>query len=292
MEKLLPGKVVQLTVVREAPFGFFLSSGKQDVLLHESQIVSELEPGKTIDVFLYRDREGRLAATETIPDVRIGSFGWCKVTDIKSGLGVFIDIGIGRDVLLHENDLPKVQRVWPDIGGKLYCTLKLDKYDNLLAKLANEKDMEPLFKRASKDVFNRDVEGIVYRTLRSGTFVITEEGYRGFIHESQRGQEPRIGSNVRGRVIGVKDDGTVNVSLLPRSYEAIAIDADKIYRYLLERGGTMPYTDKSRPEDIEKRFGMSKAAFKRAIGRLMKEKKIVQENGWTKITARENNEQS
>ena len=120
---------------------------------------------------------------------------------------------------------------------------------------------------------------VIYRTAKAGSWIFTIEGYKGFIHESQRRQEPRIGEKVEGRIIDVKEDGTINVSLLPRKHEAIDVDAEKIYEYLLSRGGSMPYGDKSLPEDIDSVFGMSKGAFKRALGKLMKEGKVYQGNG-------------
>lgn len=79
----------------------------------------------------------------------------------------------------------------------------------------------------------------------------------------------------------MKDDGTINISLLPRKEEGMEDDAAVIYAYMEERGGAMPFWDKSHPEDIKERFNMSKAAFKRALGKLMKEEKVYQEEGWT-----------
>ena len=281
MSKLIPGTVVELPVVREAPFGFFLSSEAGDILLHRSELTGDVTIGQKTEVFLYRDKQGRLAATMVIPSIRIGTYGWCHVTDMKEDLGVFIDIGISKDILLHKDDLPELKEVWPAAGGKLYCTLKTDKRNWLLAKPATEDVMKDLFKNADKNLLNKNISGIVYRTLHTGTFIITDEGYRGFIHASQREGEPRLGDTVRGRVIEVKEDGTMNVSLLPRGYEKIGGDAETIYNYLLSRNGSMPYSDKSSPEDIEKRFQMSKAAFKRALGRLMKQGKVYQKDGWT-----------
>src|SRR5690606_31624765 len=132
---------------------------------------------------------------------------------------------------------------------------------------------------AEPQVFNKNVKGTVYRLLLAGSFIITEEGYMGFIHESERREEPRLGQEVEGRIIDVKEDGTINVSLLPRTHEQIDDDANEIFEYLQGRGGSMPYWDKSLPEDIKRRFNMSKGAFKRALGKLMKENKIIQEDG-------------
>ncbi|WP_062351934.1 S1 RNA-binding domain-containing protein [Bacillus kwashiorkori] len=283
MADLKAGTVVDLEVAREAPFGYFLSNGREDVLLHESEIKGHVSINDTLEVFLYQDKLGRLAATMTIPEIQIGKYGWVKVVDVHDNLGAFVNIGISKDILIHKDDLPKLKQTWPAVGGKLYCTLKTDKNGRLLGKLATEDIMTTLFEKANREAFNKTVKGTVYRTLRSGTFIITEENYRGFIHESQRRKEPRVGDEVEGRIIDVKSDGTVNISLLPRNFESLQDDAEKVFAYLQQRGGSMPYWDKSYPEEIEKRFQMSKAAFKRALGKLMKEGKIIQENGWTHL---------
>lgn len=283
MSQLKPGTVVTLKVAREVDFGYFLTNGTEEVLLHKSEQKGKLQLEEDVRVFLYLEKLGRLAATMAIPVVQIGTYGWCKVVEVKESLGVFVNIGISKDILIYKDDLPKLREVWPVVGGRLYITLKTDKNGRLLGKLATETVMEKQFKKADRSVFNQNVRGYVYRTLYSGSFIITEEGYRGFIHHSQRKTEPHLGDEVSGRVIDVKEDGTINVSLLKRGYESIAEDAEKIFMYLQERGGRMPYTDKSQPEDIEKRFAMSKGAFKRALGRLMKEGKIDQEDGWTHI---------
>lgn len=279
--ELNPGTVATLTVAREVEFGHFLTNGQEDVLLHRNEQKAELVLDEEVTVFLYQDKQGRLTATMAIPQVQVGSYGWGEVVEVKDGLGVFVNIGLKKDILIHKDDLPTLIEVWPTIGGKVFITLKTDKNGFLLGKLATENIMEEHFKSADRSVFNKNVKGYVYRTLFSGTFMITEEGYRGFIHESQREKEPRVGDLIEGRIIDVKPDGTVNVSLLKRGHEKLGDDAEKILAYLNQRGGSMPYWDKSYPEDIEKRFTMSKGAFKRAIGQLMKEDKVYQEEGWT-----------
>lgn len=111
--------------------------------------------------------------------------------------------------------------------------------------------------------------------------MISETGIRGFIHSSERKEEPRLGEKLTARVIKVKEDGSVNLSLLPRKQDALSVDAEQILTYMRTRNGAMPFWDKSDPEDIKERFNMSKAAFKRALGHLMKQDKIYQEEGWT-----------
>ena len=275
------GTIAVMTPVRETDFGYFLSDGEEDVLLYRSEITEEFDPESEHTVFLYQDHEGRLAATLTIPEIRQGTYGWAEVVEVKKNLGVFIHIGLKKDILVSLDDLPALFHLWPEEGDRLYCTLKTDSKNRLFGKLGTEEVMRELAVPADRKAFNQNVRGTVYRLLLSGSFMMTEEGFLGFVHESERHQEPRLGQKVEGRIIDVKDDGTINVSLLPRKYERLEEDAEKIYSYLTQRGGSMPYWDKSLPEEIASRFDMSKASFKRALGQLMKKGLIVQRDGWT-----------
>lgn len=277
------GSVIQLEVARKTEFGYFLTDGTEDVLLHKNETQQDLELETSVEVFLYTDSQGRIAATTTIPKITVGEYDWAEVSDVKSGIGVFLDIGINKDMLLGEEDLPAHKSVWPQVGDLLYITLRVNRNNRIYVKLATDPIIEENSVEATRADFNKSIHGFIYRTAKVGSWIFTAEGFKGFIHESQRHVEPRLGEKVEGRIIDVKEDGTINVSLLPRKEEALDIDAERILSILNERNGAMPYWDKSMPEDIQNRFNMSKAAFKRALGRLMKEGKVYQEEGWTYI---------
>lgn len=278
------GRTVTLKVERLAEFGYFLSDGSEDVLLHHNDATDrELEEGQEIDVFLYTDSKGRTAATTTIPSITTESYGWAVVSDVKEGIGVFLNIGINKDMLLGKEDLPVHKSVWPKAGDLLYITLRVNRNNRIYVKTATDPVIEQMSVKATRQDFNKNIHGHIYRTAKVGSWIITAEGFKGFIHESQRGIEPRLGERVEGRIIDVKEDGTINVSLAPRKQEALDEDSEKILSYLKLRNGAMPYSDKSAPEDIQDRFQLSKASFKRALGRLMKEGKLYQEDGWTYI---------
>lgn len=283
MSELQAGQVYTLHVEREAPFGYFLSDGKTDVLLHKNEVIEGFDAKEPQKVFLYTDHQGRLAATMTIPEVQIGTYGWVDVVEVKRRYGVFVSIGINKDILVSNDDLPEALEHWPAIGDRLFCTLKVDKKGRLFADMATLEKIEETSVPAAQEDFNKNITGTVYRLLTVGASIITDEGFIGFNHETERKGDVRLGERVEGRIIKVKDDGTVNLSLIKRSHEALDDDAQTVLAYLESRGGAMPYWDKSGPDLIQKRFNMSKAAFKRAIGRLMKEGKVYQEEGWTYI---------
>lgn len=281
MSRLQAGTVHTLKVARKIPTGYVLTDGKIEVLLHISEASEELEENQEAEVFLYQDKKGQLVATMTIPEVQLDTYGWADVVEVKNNLGVFVDIGIKKDILVSKDDLPLFQGVWPAVGDRLLVNLELDKKGRLLAKPVTESFVEREREDAPKELLKDFISGRVYYTDKEGSVIVTEEGYRGFIHQTERKQEPRLGEWVKGRVIDVKEDGTINVSLRPLKQEGMDTDAEEILAYLTENGGVMPLGDKSNPDDIRSVFKISKAAFKRALGKLMKEGKIEQKDGKT-----------
>lgn len=277
----LIGQTTTLSVARKAAFGYFLTDGNEDVLLHKNETQQEYEDGEEVEVFLYVDGEGRTSASTNIPEIAVGKYAWVKVTDTNPDLGVFLNIGLQKDILLGRDDLPSYRSVWPMVGDLVYITLKVTRNYLLYAKLASDQVIQSISTKASRSDFNKNVQGHIYRTAKVGSWIYTIEGFKGFIHESQRSQEPRLGEKVEGRIIDIKEDGTINVSMLARKEESQDLDAVKIYEYLMSRNGAMPFNDKSMPEEIQDRFNLSKGAFKRALGKLMKEGKVYQEGSWT-----------
>lgn len=288
MALIEPGRSMKVEVVRSADFGYFLSDGVEDVLLHTNEMTDSINVGDMVEVFIYTDKQNRLAATMKIPEIQVGTYGWAEVVDVNMRLGVFVNIGIHKEILVARDALPAIQEVWPALGDKLYMTLEVDRKDRIFGLLATEQVIRDMAKPAPETMHNKDISGRVYNAKKIGSFVITEEGYRCFIHENERKEEPRLGALVQARVIAVKEDGTLNASMLPRKQESRLDDAEKIYQYLQGRGGAMPYGDKTPPNVIQDIFGMSKAGFKRALGKLMKEQKVYQEDGWTLSMERKN----
>ena len=283
------GQVEILTVARIASFGYFLTIEEEgeDVLLHFSETDQEFEVGDEVRVFIYTDSQGRACSSTHIPSIAVGKYDWVKVTDRREGIGCFFDIGLKKDMLLGEEDLPVHEEVWPEIGDMLYITLRVNKNNFLYVKAATDPVIEEMSTKATRADYNKNIHGYIYRTAKVGSWIYTAEGFKGFTHETERGREPRLGEKVNGRIIDVKPDGTVNISLLPRKEEALDQDSKQILDYLISRNGAMPYGDKSMPEDIKERFNLSKGSFKRALGKLMKENKIYQEEGWTYLKKEE-----
>ncbi|WP_156292024.1 CvfB family protein [Oceanobacillus salinisoli] len=281
MNTLKLGTIQTMTVLRKIDTGYVLEKDGEQALLHHNETESEHEEGQEIDVFLYKDKKGNTTATITFPEIRMDEYGWAEVVEVIPHLGVFVNIGIAKDFLVSNDDLPLYQAVWPKPGDQLFVTLGFDQKGRLLAIPATEGIMYREFETAPEDMLNQSVNGRVYYTSREGAAIITEEGYRGFIHHTERKEEPRLGELVHGRVIEVKGDGTLNISLRPLKQHGMIDDSKMILEHLQEHGGMIPFSDKSDPEEIRGTFNISKAAFKRALGRLIKENKIEQRDGNT-----------
>ncbi|MFC4557625.1 S1 RNA-binding domain-containing protein [Virgibacillus kekensis] len=273
------GTIQKLSVIRKIDTGYVLEG---DVLLHHNETDTELEVEQEVEVFLYTDKKGQTVATTAIPSVKMDEYDWAEVVEVVPSLGVFVDIGISKGILVSSDDLPLYQNVWPEIGDMLFVTLGKDRKGRLLAIPATEGVVRREWEHASEDMLNKPISGRVYHTSKEGTAIISEEGYRGFIHRSERMEEPRLGQWIEnGRIIDVKDDGTVNVSLRPLKQHSMGEDAESVLLHLEQNEGMIPFSDKSDPEDIRGTFNISKAAFKRALGKLMKEGKVEQRDGKT-----------
>lgn len=275
------GTIQTMIVDRKIESGYVLKKNLTEALLHHNETDGELEVEDEVSVFLYQDKKGNLTATTMLPQVVIDEYGWAKVVNVLPNLGVFVDIGTTKEFLVSKDDLPLFESVWPKEDDMLFVTLGKDRKGRLLAIPATEGVIQREFEHAPESLLNQTVTGRVYHTSREGSTIITEEHYRGFIHHTERKTEPRLGELVQARVIEVRFDGTLNVSLRPLKQHGMVEDADLILEHLHEHDGVIPFSDKSDPEDIRGTFNISKAAFKRALGKLMKEGKIEQREGKT-----------
>jgi predicted RNA-binding protein (virulence factor B family) len=295
--RLQAGTVVSLEVARSVPpNGYFLTDGKLDVLLPYTDATGEIEPRDMVDVFLYHDSKDRFIATMKLPPVRLHEMALLEVADINPRLGYFLEMGLGRQLLLPNGELPELPELRPVKGDKVFVVVEHDKQGRLLARLAGEKDFEPKVFRAPESWKNQTTQCRVYKALQIGSFVLCEGGVLGFgalgfIHESERTGLLRIGQQVSARVTFVREDGRVNLSMKPLKEAGRDEDAERIIAYLQERpNGAMPYSDETPADIIQQKFSVSKSAFKRALGKLMKEGAVYQEGSWTYLKNQEQQE--
>ncbi|HBG91284.1 S1 RNA-binding domain-containing protein [Lactobacillus acetotolerans] len=242
--------------------------------------------GDEIQGFLYDNKQHDREMTQFLPFAQPDQYGWGKVTETKAGLGVFIDIGLpDKDVVLSIDDLPLEKERWPRRDDRLLVRLETDEKDRIWAKLADESIFDQLSVHFPNDMENKNVFATVYASREIGAFVITDDYYLGFIHESQMVRPLRLGAQLKSRVIGISKYGRLNLSSLPRAFEEIGDDAQMIMMSLRRKNDkTLPFYDKSDAQDIKNYFGISKAAFKRAVGHLLKYKYITENKAAGTIT--------
>lgn len=274
------GKVVQATITDKNEKKAYAQI--EGVTFEISEPI-EANIGDEVTGFIYINRHDKYKMTINPPTIQVDQLGYGTVVGTRRDLGVFVDIGLeDKDIVVSLDILPVYHEVWPNTGDTLRLSLYVDKENRMWGQLADNSDFIERSKTADKSTFNNDVEGIIYSSKKAGSHLFTDEHYIGFIHPSEREIEPRLGQRVKGRIIAVHPDGTVNVSLLPRAHEMIDDDAQMIYEVLKRSPDQrMPYWNKSDPDAIRDFFGISKAAFKRAYGNLLKQGLVTQEDGET-----------
>lgn len=288
---LTAGTIVKLQTAREVPpNGFFLSDGERDVLLHYSEIVgSRPAPGDEVEVFLFYDTEDRLAATMRKPLITLGELARLVVADFHPRFGCFLEMGLGRQLLLPFAELPEEREYRPKRGDEVFVRMGHDKVGRLVAKLAAEEDLAPLVFHAPATWQNNWVTGWVTKPLKMGAFVLVDGGVTGFgvyglIPAAERSRPLRLGERVEARVTFIREDGRVNLSMFQRKEVGRLEDSERILAFLKERpGGAMPYSDESPADIVKQKFGISKSAFKRALGKLMRDGLVVQKGSWTHL---------
>lgn len=269
-------------IIDENKDNYFVQKEGQTFRLPKAELEEEAALGTALHGFGYEDQEHHLRFTTRLPEARPGHFAFGTVTASRRDLGVFVDVGLPeKDIVVSLDELPTMHELWPKKGDRLMVTMRTDDKNRLWGELADEKIFSSLGKKAPESMKNHDITGTVYRLKLAGSYVLTDDYYLGYIHPSERYQEPRLGEVVKGRVIGVNPYGVLNLSLKPRAYETINQDAEML-KVMLEQANDhfLPFNDHSAPEDIQKHFAMSKGQFKRALGHLLKNKEITQnENG-------------
>ncbi|WP_159545057.1 S1 RNA-binding domain-containing protein [Streptococcus halichoeri] len=259
---------------------------KEGLTFTLDKVEGEHTLGEMVQGFVYTDMKQKLRMTTKPIQSRQDSYGWGTVTDVRKDLGVFVDTGIPQKQIVVSLDiLPELKELWPKKGDQLYIRLEVDHKDRIWGIPATPDVFQKMAGPAYDNMQNQEWPAIVYRLKLSGTFVyLPENNMLGFIHPSERYQEPRLGQVLKARVIGFRAvDRSLNLSIKPRAFEMLENDAQMIVTYLETNGGFMTLNDKSSPAEIKATFGISKGQFKKALGGLMKAKKIKQDQFGTTL---------
>ena len=274
------GMVAVMRVVRLGEMGAFLDAEtgntSDDVLLHAQQQTAPVAVGDEVEVFLYRDPKRRLTASMRVPKMKEGQIARMKVVNVSKD-GAFLDVGAERGIFMPFAGM----RGRPRIGERVWAKLYTDKSGRLAVTMEVEDEMRRASKPAEDVKVGDSVTGEIYNYTDKGAFLFSKERYIVFIDNKEMKTRPRVGETVTARVTFLREDGRLNASLREVKEKALVTDSDAILALMRERHGRMPYSDATSPEIIRDKFGISKAAFKRALGHLLKEGKIEQRDGWT-----------
>lgn len=268
------GKTQKLVVVKEVQFGIYLGDevhAKETVLLPKKQVPDNTKIGDEIEVFIYKDSSDRIIATTNKGKLELGQVALLEVVEVTK-IGAFLNWGLEKDLFLPFKEQTKKV----DTGEKCLVTLYIDKSSRLCATMH-------VYEYLSKESpYTKDdmVTGILYEISNNfGGFVAVDYKYSALIPHKEMSMQCKVGDLIEARVTGVKEDGKLDLSIRQKAYIQMDEDADLILGKITELGGRLPFTDKADAEIIKENFDMSKNAFKRAIGRLLKQNKIeIMEN--------------
>lgn len=277
------GEKQVLTVEKVVRMGVFLTEKKEyvryskrkdseedveHVLLPNSQVPESVQVGDEIEVFLYKDSEDRLIATRKEPKLKLHEVGILTVLGV-SRVGAFLDWGLDKDLLLPFHEQTGEEHVRE--GEKVLCAVYLDKSGRLAATM----NVYPYLELVSPYHKGDRVIGTAYEnSCNFGCFVAVDNRYSALIPRKELVRDVKVGEQVTARVVSVRDDGKLDLSLRDGAVQMIGKDAQIIKSKMKENGGMLPFTDKADASIIRREMQMSKAQFKRAIGHLLKEGEI------------------
>ena len=264
------GEKQEMVIVKEVEFGVYLAVSREEaderVLLPKRQVPEGAKLGDTVLVFIYRDSRDRMIATVREPKLQLGQVAELTVAQLGR-IGAFLDWGLEKDLLLPF----KQQRGKVEQGDRVLVSLYIDKSDRLCATMNVYDNLRTDSPYSRED----KVTGRVYEMSENfGAFVAVDNLYSALIPRKELYGEVELGKDVTARVIQVREDGKLTLSIRDKAYLQMDKDAELILSLMEEKGGFLPFTDKASPERIQQETGMSKNEFKRAVGRLLKERKI------------------
>ena len=274
------GEFQKLTIKRFKNNGAYIGlkdikNEKMDILLPKKEVLEKDSLGDEIEVFIYKDNQARYVATRRIPKISMGKLETLEVMDI-SKIGAFLDWGLEKELFLPF----KEQTMKLEKGRKYLVALYIDKSERLCAtmKIRDYLTSDSPYKEGEW------VDGIIYSIHKDyGAFVAVEKKYDAMIENKDIVGDLEIGEPINFRISKVKKDGRLNLVLKNFSHAEINDNADILFKILKERNGFLELNDKSNPDKIKDICGMSKSSFKKAVGRLLKTKKIIFEGNGIKL---------
>ena len=264
------GEYQELVCIKKVDFGIYLSKKAGDeerVLLPAKQVSEDVKIGDKVRVFLYKDSKDRLIATTNTPKLVMGQFAPLCVKEVGK-IGAFLDWGLEKDLFLPYKQMTRKV----EAGDEILVSMYIDKSSRLCATMKGLYDMlskESPYKKGDM------VTGRVYEFSDNfGTFVAIDDKYSAKIPRHEDTSYLRVADIIEAKVTDVKEDGKLDLTLREKAYIQMDADSAKILELLDSYAGVLPFSEKASPEVIKRETGLSKNAFKRAVGHLYKERKI------------------
>jgi uncharacterized protein len=264
------GKRNLLSVIRESSPGLYLDGGKLgEILLPGRYIPKNLAQGQKLDVFVYRDSEDRLVATTETPNAMVGEFAYLKVINVHPQVGAFLDWGLAKDLLVpfREQEFPLRVGDW----AVVYVCLDL-KTNRILASTRLNRHLNrdtPAYRDG------QPVNLLVTGKTPLGYNAIVENAHRGLLYKNNLAVALKVGEKLKGFVRTMRAGGKIDLSLDASGYKRVAPLTNQIVEALEGNHGKLDFDDDSSPAAIRQAFGVSKKAFKQALGKLYKTRRIA-----------------
>lgn len=263
------GKRNTLSIVRESAPGLYLDGGELgEILLPGRYIPANLKPKDKLDVFIYRDSEDRLVATTETPLAAVGEFAAMKVVSINDRVGAFLDWGLAKDLLLPFREQERMVRVGQRVVVFVYVDLKTQRIvasSRLHRHLSQER---PLYRNS------HPVSLLITGATQLGYQAIVENAHSGLLYRDNITTPLQIGQRLQGFVRNIRENDQIDLSLDAAGYKRVASLTDQIVKALEASDGKLGFDDDSSPEAIRQMFSVSKKAFKQALGKLYKTRRI------------------
>ena len=268
------GRYNQLPIKRETSIGLRLGDLEgDDILLPNKYVPDSYEIGDELEVFCYLDNEERPVATTLHPYLVRDEFACLRVAQVNE-IGAFLDWGIEKHLLVpfREQQQRMVEGEWYVV----HCYL-----DEKTDRLVGSSRLKRFLDNSDMKLRNtEEVQLLVSRKTELGWEVIVNNKHLGLVYNSDIYGHVNVGDAIVGYVKKIRQDNKLDISLQPIGFEKLGPSANKIFRMLNERGGTLKLHDRSDPEEIKSELQMSKKTFKKAIGLLYKERKIrIEQDG-------------
>ena len=267
------GEINKLKVKRISDIAYVLEDqNHEEFFLHKRESKEKYEVGEIVDVFLYYDSEKRVAASTLEPKITVSKPAFLRVVSVDPRLGFFLDDGMPKDLLLSQRDFYLPIEYAPKVGDYLFVELQVTNSSFRAKLLPKEAFYDYMHPKGYLHV-NDWVKAYIVSIVPLGIVAFDLEGREFFIPRDLSRGKHRIGEELSICVIKIMSERKYQASSLKPKLDQLDEDSKKVLAYLKKNKKTN-LTDKSDPIDIYQVFQLSKAAYKRAIGRLYKEKVI------------------